>query len=356
MPKSSSASLKPHALSSASTFWVRSGSAIAVDSVISTVTSLGSTPAPRTDAIVFSDRCADQSWRGDRLNPTGAPGPRRAQAACWRPSSPITQSPIASISPSSSASGMNSPGGDDPAGRVRPADQALDRRRSGPSARLDDRLPVQHPGLLLHGLAEPGGERQPLHRVLAARREDRVAARLVALRLVHRVVGVLQQRRRVGGVLREEADPDRAGRVELPSRPGRRAAPSPRGRGRRRLRPRRPRGRARRRPTRRARGPTSRIRNSSPPWRATRSVSRMLSRSRSASWASSRSPAWCPSESFTSLKLSRSRNTTPTPVSLRRARAIAWSSISSNRCRFGRPSACRGKRGTRPAPRPACAS
>ena len=213
MPKSSSASLKPHALSSASTFWVRSGSAMAVDSVISTVTSSGSTPAPadrRHDLLrqVRRPELARRQVEPDgHLQAVGGPSGPLAADLAQDPVPDRLDEPELLGERDELARRRQS------AGRVGPADQALDRHDPA-RGELDDGLPVQDPRLLLHGLAEPGGEREPLHRILAARREDRVAARLVALGLVHRVVGVLQQRRRVRGVLREEADPDRPGGVE----------------------------------------------------------------------------------------------------------------------------------------------
>ena len=65
----------------------------------------------------------------------------------------------------------------------------------------------------------------------------------------------------------------------------------------------------------------SRIRNSSPPWRASRSVERTTPRRRTAIRRSSSSPAAWPSESLTALKSSRSTYSSATACPERRARA-----------------------------------
>ncbi len=80
-----------------------------------------------------------------------------------------------------------------------------------------------------------------------------------------------------------------------------------------------------------------RMTNSSPPKRATVSPGRSASRSRCASATSSRSPALWPRLSFTTLKWSRSQNSTATVRLLRRLRASASSSRSRNSVRFGQP-------------------
>ena len=66
-----------------------------------------------------------------------------------------------------------------------------------------------------------------------------------------------------------------------------------------------------------------RIRNSSPPCRATTSVCRIALRNRDPTAFNSSSPAACPKLSLTSLKLSRSMNRTAAPLSVRAARARA---------------------------------
>ena len=93
---------------------MRSGSVIAVDSVISTVTRVGSMPAITSGDTILSTSSGCQSWRGDRLKPISRVRPSARHIASWRQISSSTQSPIASIKPISSASGMNSPGGTRP--------------------------------------------------------------------------------------------------------------------------------------------------------------------------------------------------------------------------------------------------
>ena len=84
--------------------------------------------------------------------------------------------------------------------------------------------------------------------------------------------------------------------------------------------------------------PSSSSTNSSPPKRATVSAGPTHASSRAATIRSSSSPFRWPSESVTSLKRSRSRNTTAngrgapsSPV-----RAAAWASRVPNRVRLGR--------------------
>ncbi len=77
--------------------------------------------------------------------------------------------------------------------------------------------------------------------------------------------------------------------------------------------------------------------NSSPPRRATVSPGRTVRSSRRATSRSRSSPAPWPSESLTTLKRSRSRNSTPTERWWRDARCRASWRRSSNRARLGRP-------------------
>jgi len=93
---------------------VRSGSVIAVDSVISATIICGSTPAAIRLEEIFSTRSGCQSWRGERLKPISSSSPAARHSLSWRPISSTTQSPIASIRPISSASGMKSFGGTSP--------------------------------------------------------------------------------------------------------------------------------------------------------------------------------------------------------------------------------------------------
>ncbi len=90
-------------------------------------------------------------------------------------------------------------------------------------------------------------------------------------------------------------------------------------------------------PTASASRSLSSSRNSSPPWRASSPSSPSMPRSRPAIRRSSRSPAPWPSESLTSLKLSRSMNSSATRLARRRARVTAARSRASNCARFGRP-------------------
>ena len=262
--------------------------------------------------------------------------PLCSQAVRWRASSSITQSPIASISPISSASGMNSPGGTMPPLGSRHRISAS-TPATVPSARSTTgcqwstqcccstarRRRVVSESRSIASFAR----RSRTRRSRPARLFDWYIA---VSAFFSSVVGV-------GRVLREQADPDRGATRRTPRRRGRTAPASASwtrvgdrlGHEHRRVVP----GDG---PIPRSRSASS-SRNSSPPCRATRSVSRVHPRSRSASCSQQRSPAWWPSESFTSLKLSRSRKSTPTPRSCRRARAIAISSISSKSARFGRP-------------------
>ena len=78
--------------------------------------------------------------------------------------------------------------------------------------------------------------------------------------------------------------------------------------------------------------------NSSPPNRATVSDGRTVARSRAAASTRIASPHACPSESLTSLKWSRSRNSSATLMpSTRSARLSAWPSRSTSSVRLGRP-------------------
>ena len=80
-----------------------------------------------------------------------------------------------------------------------------------------------------------------------------------------------------------------------------------------------------------------RIRNSSPPWRATTSILRIAERRPRSDRLHNSSPAACPKLSLTSLKLSRSMNRTAAPLSVRAARSRAESRCSRNEARFARP-------------------
>nr|WP_167978006.1 hypothetical protein [Lentzea indica] len=83
--------------------------------------------------------------------------------------------------------------------------------------------------------------------------------------------------------------------------------------------------------------PGSSTANSSPPRRATRSVSRTAHERRLATWRSSRSPEWCPSESLTSLNLSRSTISNASGSSFLRAFVTASSIRRASSDRLARP-------------------
>ncbi len=89
---------------------VRSGSVMAVDSVISTVSRAGSIPAGSRREMTLSTTSGCQSCLGERLKLISSESPSARHSASCRLSSSTTQSPIASIRPISSARGMNSPG------------------------------------------------------------------------------------------------------------------------------------------------------------------------------------------------------------------------------------------------------
>ena len=80
---------------------------------------------------------------------------------------------------------------------------------------------------------------------------------------------------------------------------------------------------------------SSRIRNSSPPWRASRPPGASAPCRRRATRRSSRSPAAWPSESLTSLKLSRSKKSSATARSRAFASATAERSRTSSCARLG---------------------
>ena len=77
--------------------------------------------------------------------------------------------------------------------------------------------------------------------------------------------------------------------------------------------------------------------NSSPPNRATVSPGRADALSRSPTTTSSWSPTGWPRLSFTTLKSSRSRNSTATGPSSRSARSSAWETRSRNSARLANP-------------------
>ena len=140
-----------------------------------------------------------------------------------RQTSSITQAPIASIRPISSASGMKSPGGTRP-----PFGSGQRISASTPGhlgvPQVDERLVVEHPLLLLDRAPETGRHRQPDDRLRVVLRVQHVSAGARALRPEHRGLRVLEQRRRIVGIVRERADPHAGGHVELRVADGERGA------------------------------------------------------------------------------------------------------------------------------------
>ena len=96
---------------------------------------------------------------------------------------------------------------------VLPADQRLDGDDAG-VLDVDDRLHVQAQLALADRAPQPRREREPLTGVRRLRLVERHRAATAALGLVHRVVGVLEERVRVGRVLRVQRDADRRADVE----------------------------------------------------------------------------------------------------------------------------------------------
>ena len=122
-------------------------------------------------------------------------GSRRASAQQRaRRASCSTQRPIGTISPVSSASGMNSTRRDQAALGVAPAQQRLEAGRSTPSGEPDDRLVVQLELAGVDRALQVGAQLEPVEHARVHRRlEQAVAALAVALGDVHRGVGVADQ-------------------------------------------------------------------------------------------------------------------------------------------------------------------
>jgi hypothetical protein len=80
-------------------------------SVSSSSRSPGASPASRTTAATQPTMSVRWNWRADRLTATGTVGtPAARQARHWSTALFSTHSPISTISPASSATGMNSTG------------------------------------------------------------------------------------------------------------------------------------------------------------------------------------------------------------------------------------------------------
>ena len=200
----------------------------------------------------------------------------RAPAATCRQASSRTQRPRARIVPFSSASAMNSSGQDQPAGRVAPADERLDARRSGRVVERDDRLVVDDQLAPADAPGELGADSAWRATIAACIVGSKTANASLAGRLgrVHRDVGVAEEL--VGAVV----DRPRARAMAIPTltpttdllavRPGTGPASASMMR------------RATAIEWRRSGSSTTRMANSSPPSRAARSLARTRRRIRSA--------------------------------------------------------------------------
>ena len=71
----------------------------------------GSAPDTRRCSVTRAMKSTRRSCRGDTFTDSCGSSPRADHATCWAHTAPITQSPIDSIRPVSSATGMNSEGG-----------------------------------------------------------------------------------------------------------------------------------------------------------------------------------------------------------------------------------------------------
>src|SRR3990172_5713046 len=205
VPKSSSAIRRPRMWSSPRIRFVRSGSVIAVDSVISTITVSGGMEDPSSTSSTRSARCGCQSCRGERLKLTSISSP------CARDSvlaGELGDDPIPYRLDHTHLLGERDELArrDQPAVRVAPADERLSAA-SLAGREVQDRLVVQDPPLLLHRLAQPRPERELRERVGRGVGEDDVAARPPVLALIHGCVGVLEEILAVRRVARVEADP-----------------------------------------------------------------------------------------------------------------------------------------------------
>ena len=103
----------------------------------------------------------------------GSAGASPCQARAWRQASSSTHRPIGTISPVSSASGMNSPARSAPPLGVLPAHQRLDLADRRRVASVDDRLVVEPKLAALERPAQVGLQLQPLQRTRRACRRRR---------------------------------------------------------------------------------------------------------------------------------------------------------------------------------------
>ena len=256
--------------------------------------------------------------RDDRVEPLGR------QAAFWAHTACRTQRPRSSMSPYSSATPMNSAGGTRP--RSGSSQRTSASTKASPPPGVDDRLEVQEQLVAVDRAAQAGARGEALQRRGAVVAPGADPAAPGGLGLVHRGVGVAQERLGVVGVLREDADAHRGAEPEL-------VALDPR-----------------RRPQRLeealggrlgdaldvavdvgdqqqelvARGPRQQVPGSAPARQAPGHVEQDLV------------PAGWPTASLTALKSSRSTDRSATPRPERRALAIASSRCSTSSARLGR--------------------
>ena len=181
-------------------------------SVSSSSRHAGSSPVSRSDLLhdrAHSFGSRELARRQVHRQRHGAPR-RAASAGSARQASRSTHSPIATISPLSSASGMNSPAATRPRSGCCQRTQRLERRRCARS-RVDDRLVVAAQ-LVLARARGAGRSRARARRDAAwfiSRGEELVVGAPELLGVVHRGVGVADQRLGVAPVVGEDRDADR---------------------------------------------------------------------------------------------------------------------------------------------------
>ena len=275
---------------------------------------------------------AAASWRGRevdaalrrRSTPSSA-----SQRRSVRQASRSTQLPIATIRPVSSASGMNSPGGTSAALGVLPAHERLERRRSRPSPRPTTRLvrgcTARRARCARRSALSVATRSRASRRIASSNTSTRGAA--AVLGAVHGGVGVADAGPRARASSPRERDAD-AGAAGTPRRPrrgtARRTASSDAlGHGARPASPATSSQQDGELVAAEARDRVGRAQRAAQPRRRRRT--------------SRRSPAAWPRQSLTSLKRSRSTNSTATPPACGRARRSACSRRSRNSARFGSP-------------------
>ena len=169
-------------------------------------------PLATSASSISCSRCSSANCRGDRLTAidTGR-NPRRCQAMFCAQASFSTQRPIGTISPVSSASGMNCIGGSTPS-------SGWVQRNSAstpvicPRRQIHLRLVMQRELIALEGVAQRGFQRQTLDRLdLDLLGEEAEVVLAVFLGEIHRHVGILGQRLHVGAIGGIHGDAD-AGR------------------------------------------------------------------------------------------------------------------------------------------------